>query len=381
MQTRKKTQKEKVKFAVVGLGHIAQTAVLPAFKHAKEDAELTALVSGDDEKLRELGKKYKVPGLYSYDDYDRLLDSGEVHAVYIALPNRMHADYSVRALTKGVHVLCEKPLAVSEEECRRMVDAAKESGAKLMTAYRLHFEEANLKAIRLARDRLGKLRYFNSSFSYNLRDPDNIRLQEEEGGPLWDVGIYCINAARYLFQAEPSEVTALSAAGDDPRFQEVPETVAVTMKFPGERLASFTCSFGAAGVSHYEVVGAKGRLVLDQAYEITEPKTMKLELAGKTERQRFKKSDQFAPELIYFAECIRKNRVPEASGYEGWADVRIMLAIEESLRGGKRISLGKAPQVLATKERPDLTQWIQKPPVQEEPKTVNVESPTGEEAA
>src|SRR5919109_4884539 len=142
------SQSPKIRYAVVGLGHIAQVAVLPAFAHAG-NSELTALVSDDPEKLEKLGRKYRVKNRYSYAEYDECLAGGEVDAVYIALPNHLHREYSERAARAGVHILCEKPMAVTEEDCLSMIRVAEENQVKLMIAYRLHFEEANLKAIDL----------------------------------------------------------------------------------------------------------------------------------------------------------------------------------------------------------------------------------------
>ncbi|HZA52995.1 MAG TPA: Gfo/Idh/MocA family oxidoreductase, partial [Candidatus Udaeobacter sp.] len=160
-----KREKEKIRYAVVGLGHIAQAAVLPAFAHAKRNSVLTALVSGTPKKLTALGRRCGLHSLYSYDQYEECLHSGEIDAVYIALPNNMHAEYSVRAANAGVHVLCEKPMAVTERQCDSMIRAAHKNRVKLMIAYRLHFEEANLEAIATVRSgRLGEPRIFTSVF-------------------------------------------------------------------------------------------------------------------------------------------------------------------------------------------------------------------------
>src|SRR5207253_10902066 len=170
------------------------------------------IVSGDEEKRKKLGKKYRLERVYSYEEYDRAL--AEVDAVYLVLPNHLHREYAVRAAEAGIHVLCEKPMAVTEEDCEAMIDAANTNHVKLMIAYRLHFEEANLEAIRLAKSgNLGNPRIFNSAFSQQVAE-DNIRVTEsveKGGGPVYDMGVYCINAARYLFQAEPTAVLASSA--------------------------------------------------------------------------------------------------------------------------------------------------------------------------
>jgi predicted dehydrogenase len=192
----------KVRYAVVGLGHIAQIAVLPAFKSAR-NSEIFALVSGDSRKRETLAKKYRVAQACSYEDYDQILSL--VDAVYLALPNHLHKEYAVRAAEKGVHVLCEKPMAVTEEECEAMITAAEQNRVKLMVAYRLHFEKGNLDAIRAVKTgRLGKPRIFNSEFAQQVK-ANNVRVTEpvsRGGGPVYDMGVYCINAARYLFGSE-----------------------------------------------------------------------------------------------------------------------------------------------------------------------------------
>ena len=224
----------KIRYAVVGLGHIAQVAVLPAFAHAKKNSQLAALVSDDPEKLKTLSRRYKVDHVFSYDEYNDCLRSGMVDAVYIALPNHLHADFTIRAARAGIHVLCEKPMAVTEKECRAMIQAAENNRIKLMIAYRLHFEQANMTAVRLVRSgKIGVPRFFTSSFSMQVR-PDNIRTDREKGGgTLYDIGIYCINAARYLFGAEPTEVFAYSSANKkDPRFKEIDEMTSAVMRFP-----------------------------------------------------------------------------------------------------------------------------------------------------
>lgn len=372
---RKKSSRRKIRFGVIGLGHIAQEAVLPAFRHAKRDVELTALISGDDKKLKVFGRRYQVPFLYSYGDFDRCLEESGVQALYIALPNRMHYEYALKALERGVHVLCEKPLALTEADCLALVRASRASGAKLMTAYRLHFDQANLKAVHHARKSLGHLRAFVSTFSYQIKDRENIRLEGADGGgPIWDIGTYCINAARYFFKEEPLSVSAQSVAGDR-RFKEVPEALAVTMKFPQDRLASFFVSFGCGASAAYDVLGEKGRLHMENAYEYVEPREVTLTVGEKKKSFRFAKSDQFAPELVYFANCIRRNVEPEPSGLEGLADVRVVLAIEEAASTGKVVELGRPPVGVARKKRATLKQWIQRPAVRK-PSTVHVSSPS-----
>ncbi|MGH9900324.1 MAG: Gfo/Idh/MocA family protein, partial [Pyrinomonadaceae bacterium] len=366
--------KKRVRYAVVGLGHIAQVAVLPAFAHASGNSELTAFVSGDPTKLRKLGKQFGVGRLYSYEEYDECLKSGEVDAVYVALPNHLHREYTVRAAREGVHVLCEKPMAVTERECEQMIRACGENGVKLMIAYRLHFEESNPKAAEIVNSgKIGDPRIFSSDFTMQVV-AGNIRLLDETGGgTLYDIGIYCVNAARYLFRDEPTEVFAAAASKGERRFDEVEEMVSVVMRFPEERLATFNCSFGAANVRAFRVIGTKGDLRADPAYEYAGELKHHLTVGERTRERTFPKRDQFAAELVYFSDCVLNDRKPEPSGEEGLIDVRIIRALYRSAKTGRGVKLGK----LERKRRPTLKQEIKRPPV-EKPELVNAESPAGE---
>ncbi|HTF87877.1 MAG TPA: Gfo/Idh/MocA family oxidoreductase [Planctomycetota bacterium] len=364
----------RVRYAVVGLGYIAQTAILPSFQHAKTNSELVALVSDDPKKRDQLSRRYKVAKTYDYEQYDECLASGEVDAVLIALPNSMHREYAVRAAIAGVHILCEKPLAVTEDECEAIILAAAENNVKLMTAYRLHFEAANLRAIEIVRGgKLGEPRIFDSVFTMQVNDPDNIRLQSRMGGGvLHDIGIYCINAARYLFQSEPIEVFACRANNGDPRFTEVDEMVSACLRFPEERLASFTASFGAADVSMYRVVGTKGSLLVDRAYEYAEGSTHHLTIgSGAPQTRKFPKRDQFGAEVVYFSDCIQKDKRPEPSGSEGIADVRIIEALNDSIETGA----SKAIDLIPRRNRPSVEQEIQRPAIKK-PRLIHANSPS-----
>jgi len=361
-----------LRFAVVGLGHIAQAAVLPAFRHARPHVELTALVSGTPAKLKKLGRRYGVEHLVSYADADKLFDSGVVDAAYIATPNTEHTEWVVRAAEAGLHVLCEKPLATTVRDSERMIDACDRNNVRLMTAYRLHFERCNLEVAELVRKkRIGEARYFDSQFSMQVK-AGNIRTQRElGGGPEWDIGIYCQNAARYVFADEPTQVWATATNSGDARFKEIPETVHVILKFPRERIANFVCSFGAADRSRYEIVGTKGSVVVDPAYEYAEGLGYELTVGEKKKKKKFAKSDQFAPELVYFAGCVRKGMDPEPSGQEGLIDVAIIEAIHESIDSGSWVELTSAPR---RHQRPTLRQEIRRPAVPREPEMVQAES-------
>ena len=361
----KRSGKGKVRYAVVGMGHIAQVAVLPAFRHARRNSVLAALVSDDPTKQRLLSRKYRVPS-YSYEQYEEGLE--QVDAVYIALPNAMHAEYTIRAARAGVHVLCEKPLAVTADECEQMIEACASAGVKLMVAYRLHFEEINLNAIDIVRRRrIGEPKYFNSSFSMTVRAGDIRTRRSLGGGTLYDIGVYCINAARGLFGAEPSEVIALSVNSGVAKLDEIDETTGAILRFEGERLATFVTSFNADDVAAYRIVGTKGQLHVNPAYEYAEGLAYELTVNGKTTRRRIGKRDQFAPELLYFSDCILNDREPEPSGEEGLVDVRIIEGMLESISSGRPVKL----QMRQRKQRPTMAQEIRSPPVPREPEMVD----------
>ena len=365
-----------VRFAVIGQGHFAQSAILPAFANAR-GCELTALFSDDPTKLRALKKRYQVEYALPYDQLPEFLATGAVDAVYIAVPNDLHAPFAESAAGAGVHVLCEKPIAARSAQAERMIAACEQGGVKLMIAYRLHFEEANLSAMEIVRSgRIGEPRFFSAIFSQQVT-PDNTRTQRvHAGGPLRDVGIYCINAARDLFRDEPTEAVALSARrAGDARFQEIDEQVSALLRFPGDRLAQLTCSFGAYKQSAFTVVGTKGRLRLSPAFN-TSDLVLEVEVDGKTKQRKFKKRDQVAPELDEFAACIREDRDPEASGREGLADLRVIEAIEASARNRGRIEVSR----VFPERRPSIGQ-ARRRPARGRAETINVRGPSQQKSS
>jgi glucose-fructose oxidoreductase len=252
-----------------------------------------------------------------------------------------------------------------------MIRAATAAKVKLMIAYRLHFEAANLEAAQLARDgKLGDLRFFTSDFAMQVSE-ENIRLRGGKGGgPLYDIGIYCINAARASLGDEPRSVFAAATRSGDRRFREIEENVVATMRFKDERLASFNCSFGAADRATYTVIGTRGSVTVDPAYEYVQAITLRVKIGERERTRQFGKRDQFAAELEYFSQCILDNRMPEPSGAEGLADVRIIEAMHRSIKRGRWVQV-KSP---VRKQRPTTRQGIRRPPVPSEPNLVDVKA-------
>lgn len=327
---------KKVRYAVVGGGWISQEAFMPGVAQTG-NSEIAAIVSGNLEKARTLADFHCVPAVHTYDQYDALLASGDIDAVYIALPNSQHADYAIRAARAGVHALVEKPLATTVADCKAMIAAADAAGVWLMTAMRLHTEPGTVAALDLVRSgAIGDPRMFASVFSFQS-DPRNHRLLATHwGGPLQDLGIYCINAARHLFQSEPIEVIAMTGRGDgDARFAEVEETFAATLRFPGGRIANFVVSFGAAPTESYSIHGSKGQLDVSPGYRFETARRLVLTVDGKTTERVFEHVDNFSGQTAYFSDCILNRVRPEADGEEGLADVAIMRALEQAALTGR----------------------------------------------
>ena len=366
------SRSQKIRYAVVGAGNIAQVAILPAFAHASENSELVAVVSSDPEKRHKLSERYGVETSGDYDDLERVLEEADVDAAYIALPNHLHRSFTERCARAGVHVLCEKPMALSVNDCEAMLDACAVADVKLMIAYRLHFEEANLRAIEAVRDgKIGDPLLFSSVFTHQVKAGDIRARGEAGGGALYDLGPYCVNAARSLFGDEPIEVFAWRIIGRDPRFADVDETTTAVLKFPDERMAQFTVGQSASSVSEYRVVGTAGDLRLDPAYEYVGELKEHLTIDEKTRTKTFARRDQFAPELVYFSRCIIDDEEPEPSGEEGMCDVRVLEAIVQSAQSGRPVQL--AP--FERSNHPDISQEMKKPPVGKiEP--VNAPSPS-----
>jgi predicted dehydrogenase len=357
-----------VRYAVIGLGHIAQNAVLPAFVHVRANSRLTALISGDPTKLKRLGERYGVDVRGNYAEFETCLAHAD--AVYICTPNSTHAEYAVRAAEAGKHVLCEKPLAVTDEECARMIAACRANGVRLMTAYRLHFESISLEVLtRVRRGDIGEPRFFTSTFSMNVR-PGGIRTRRSTGGgTLYDIGIYCINAARVLFGEEPTRVFAYSIPGGRSKM-EVDDTTAAVLQFSGDKLATFTASFSSADVSSYLIVGTKGSIEVNPAYSYAEPLAYTITIGDRDQRKQGPKVDQFAAELNYFSECVLRRKDPEPSGEEGAWDVRIIDALYESARIGESIAL----RPVTPERRPTAAQQASFPPSKPGP-LVHAQSP------
>jgi len=331
---------KKVRYAIVGVGDISQEAMMPGVRHT-DNSEITALVTGDPEKAREVGKQYGVADTYSYEQFDEMLQSGKVDAIYLATPNWRHAEFAIPALAAGVHVLVEKPLEISTQQCNAIREAVEASTAKLMVAYRLHFEPGTLATIeRIRSGDLGDVRVFSSTFVQKV-DPDNHRAKSGiAAGPVFDMGPYPVNAARYVFEAEPTEVvSAVGVRTPGTGLGDFDDTVSVTLRFPGDRLAQFVLSYALNTLDSFFAVGTKGSIAMQPCYMYGKPTQQMVTIGQDEESHSFKNTDHFGGEMKYFSDCILNDRQPEPDVEEGYADVRVLEGIVEALKTGGPVKL------------------------------------------
>lgn len=333
----------KLGWAIVGLGSLAIHEILPAFALC-EKSKVVAFVSGHPDKANKLALRYGVnpKNIYNYQNYDTIRDNPEVDVIYIVLPNGMHAEYTVRGLQAGKHVLSEKPMANSPAECQQMIDAARKADRKLMVAYRCRYEPYNQEAIRVARAKeLGDLRVIVADAGFNIGDPTQWRLNKAlaGGGSLMDIGIYSLQAARYLSGEEPSEINAfMYSTPGDPRFKEVEETINFQLRFPSGVLASCTSSYGYASQSHYRMIATDGWLDMEPA-TVYRGLRMRIHQGNILEEKDLPVRDHFALEMDHMSDCVMQNKEPLTPGEEGLRDLTIMTAIYEAAKSGKTVKL------------------------------------------
>jgi predicted dehydrogenase len=334
---------KKLGWAIVGLGILSTYEILPAFAKC-EKSKPVALVSGHPDKANKLAERYGInpKNIYNYQNYDSLKDNPEVDIIYIVLPNSMHAEYTIRGFQADKHVLTEKPMANTPADCQAMIDAGRKARKKLMVAYRCRYEPYNVEAIRMARSgELGPTQVILADAGWNATNPDQWRLKKDlaGGGSLMDIGIYALNASRYLSGEEPSEVNAMiySTPGD-PRFKEVEETVNFQLRFPSGVIANCTSSYGYFPTSHYRVIGTQGWLDMDPATWYSGLR-MRVGRKYEIEEKELLAKDHFALEMDHMSGCVMEYKDPLTPGEEGLRDIKLMMAIYEAAATGKTVKV------------------------------------------
>lgn len=342
----------RVGFAIVGLGHLSLEEILPAFGRS-QFAKPVALVSGDRDKALKVARQYGIAesSIYDYETYDDIAQNAEVEVIFIVLPNSMHRDFTIRGAQAGKHILCEKPMATNSADCRAMIAACKQAGRKLMIAYRQQYEPMNRHIVQQVRKgSLGKLHHFVASNAQSTGDPHQWRLDKQlaGGGALPDIGIYCLNAARFLSGEEPYEVIASTySTPGDPRFTEVEESVNFIANFPSGLSASCTAGYSSHVSKFMRLSGSQGWASMDPGFgyrgsrlsygQLVDGRNAKLEPG-------VEEADQFALEIDHMAHCVRNDITPHTPGEEGLQDQLIIEAIYQSARTGAAVKV-LAPSV------------------------------------
>ena len=335
------TSGKKLGFALCGLGSLSTHQIAPALRKTR-NCRLTGIITDTPAKADRWKSEYNIPAknVYTYDTMERMADNPDIDVVYIVTPNALHLDNALAAAKAGKHVFCEKPMEISVERCQKMIDALEAANRRLGVAYRCQFEPHHLECMRLAREKeFGALKVIDAYFGFNI-EPSAWRLKRalSGGGPLMDVGIYALQATRYLTGEEPVWVSALTTQGDSGRFSEVEESVLWEAKFPSGAVSHCGASYNAAPSGYFRAIAEHGWFELDPAFNYQGIQGRRSD--GKP--LAFPDTDHFAVEMDDFAQCILEGKPSRVSGEEGLRDVRIMMAIYESARTGKRVELHKA---------------------------------------
>ncbi|MFP9098211.1 Gfo/Idh/MocA family protein [Flavobacterium sp. RHBU_24] len=342
---------KKLNIAVCGLG-IYGNLVAKALQ-TSQYCTLAGIVTGTPAKAKEWKAKYNIAekNIYNYTNFDKILSNKDIDLVYVTLPNSMHKEFTIRAAKAGKHVITEKPMATSVEDCKEMIKACSDAGVQLAVGYRLHYEPHNMEIKRLGQDKVfGPVRLVEASFAYKTYDTSKInetidfndhgkwRLNKElaGGGALMDLGIYCIQASRYVQGLEPVAVTAQFGPVNNPkRFEQVEETISWQMEFPGGAIANCTTSYGYF-IDRVYASADSGTFELSPAmsYGPLKGKTSKGELDLPIVNHQQAQLDGIGSVIL-----ANKKLPAHITGEEGLKDMNIITAIYEAARTGKRVVL------------------------------------------
>lgn len=328
-----------VRIAVVGLGGFARQRALPAID-AGRYCETSVLVSGSPERAAALAEEFDVDHVVGYESFRDRVVADEYDGVYVATPNSLHGEYVTAAARQGKHAICEKPLATTTEDARRLVETCEDAGVTLMTAYRLQVEPAVRRTRELVRDGIiGDVVQIHGGFSHPLlewSDPDSWRLDPDlaGGGALVDLGVYPLNTSRFLLESDPVGVTAWTCSLD-PAFDEVDEHVAFTLRFPTETTASCTASFNAHSSSQLRLIGTDGMIHIAAPFGGVVPQSMIVERGDFSMEYTGQPVDEVEEEFDYFGYCVLTETRPEPDGEDGVADLRVIEAAYESAETGQ----------------------------------------------
>lgn len=328
----------KLGVALVGLGGYAGGQLAPALLQT-EHCYLAGIVTGTPSKIPLWKEKYNIPdkNIYSYDNYDSIKDNPDIDIIYVVLPNSMHAEYTIRGFAAGKHVICEKPMAITPEECDKMISASKKAGKQLAIGYRLHFDPYNLEMVRLGTKKVyGDIKKITAGFGFMIGDPAQWRLKKDlaGGGPMQDLGIYCVQGICYTTGMKPVAVTAQEGPKTiADKFKEVEQSLKWQFDMPGGIIAEGEASYGSS-MNFLTAEAQRGTFELSPAYTYGG-------LKGKSPDgiMNFGNINQQAKQLDGTALSIKKNQPSIVPGELGRRDVKIVTAVYEAMRTGKKIAI------------------------------------------
>lgn len=329
---------KKINFALAGLGGLSTNQIAPAFQKTKH-ARLAGIITGTPAKAKKWKAQYNIPdkNIYNYDTMSELKNNPDIDVVYVVTPNGLHMEHTIKAAKAGKHVLCEKPMANSSKDCQAMIDACEQAGVKLAIGYRCQFEPHSLECMRIAREKeFGDTKIIEAGFGFRIGNPNQWRLKADlaGGGALMDVGVYALQACRYLTGEEPVKVSAIETKTDLKKFAEVDESITWQMTFPSGVIAYCSTSYNVNGINRYTAYADRGWFGLDPAYSYGGIK-------GRTSKGpiSFDQVDQFAAEMDGFAECVLQDKKSKVSGEEGLRDLVVVEGIYKSIKSGRTIEL------------------------------------------
>jgi predicted dehydrogenase len=332
------SQGKKLGVALVGLGSYTTNQLLPGLQQSTK-CRLAGIVTGTPDKAEKWKAQYNIPdqNIYNYDNFDKIADNKDIDVVYVVLPNSMHKEFTIRAARAGKHVICEKPMALNVRDGQEMIDVCKKANVKLYIGYRLHFEPFNIEAARVGQSKkLGKTKIIEAAMGFKIGDPSQWRLKKAlaGGGAVMDVGIYAIQAARYVTGEEPIAITAQEFKTDTVKFKEVDETVFWQMEFPSGAVSNSTTTY-AADIDRLFFTSENGWFELQPAFEYGP-------LAGRTDKGPLNLPivHHQASQLDGMATAIIENKsVVNFDGEEGLKDMKVIEALYKSIATGAKVNI------------------------------------------
>jgi len=328
----------KLGVALVGLGSLSTNQIAPALQKTR-NCRLAGIVTGSPEKAAQWKAKYNLPdkSIYDYKSMSKMKNNKDIDIVYVVTPNSLHLEHALAAANAGKHVFCEKPLEISVDRCQQMIDGVKKAGKMLGVGYRCQFDPNHLECVRLAKEKvLGEVRAIDTNFGFAIGDPTQWRLKRDlaGGGPLMDVGIYCLQTARMLTGEDPVWISANESKTDPVKFKEVEETIAWQAKFPSGVVVNSISTYNANGFQGFRAATTKGWFGMDPAYYYGGNRGKRSDGPD----INIPVPDQFALELEDFADCVLNNRPTKVSGEMGLSDVKYLMAIYDSVKKGRPVT-------------------------------------------